>query len=206
MKRPTRRLGGHSKSLVTRTAARKLLPVPFRAGEGRGEGSLGDERIILTISNRQRTRPINVPLLRQICVTFVNDLLGLKSVELGITLVAAPEMTGLNKTFLNHEGSTDVITFDHAEPGTRNLEAGTNIHGELFVCVDEAVLQARRFRTTWQSEVVRYVIHGILHLLGHDDHRVADRRKMKREENRLLRSMATRFPLSRLARKTRLRS
>jgi probable rRNA maturation factor len=115
-------------------------------------------------------------------------------------------MTRLNETFLRHEGSTDVITFDHSEPGTRNLEQGTDIHGELFVCVDEAILQARRFRSSWQSEVVRYIIHGVLHLLGHDDRRVADRRKMKLAENRLLRLMATRFALSQLARKTRLHS
>ena len=75
-----------------------------------------------------------------------------------------------------------------------------NLHGELFICVDEAIRQARRFRTTWQSELVRYVVHGVLHLLGHDDHHAADRRKMKREENRLVRLMARRFAFTRLAR------
>ena len=43
------------------------------------------------------------------------------------------------------------------------------LHGELFICVDEAVAQAKEFKTSWQSEVVRYVVHGVLHLLGHDD-------------------------------------
>ena len=160
----------------------------------------------LTIQNRQRIRAVNLRLLRQIVNSLLKAELEVEEVELGITLIAAPEMTRLNETFLQHEGSTDVITFDYCEPGTRNLERGADIHGELFVCVDEAILQARRFRASWQSEVVRYLIHGVLHLLGHDDHRVADRRKMKREENRLLRLMATRFALSRLARKTKLHS
>lgn len=73
------------------------------------------------------------------------------------------------------------------------------IHGEMFVCVDEAVAQARRFRTSWQSEVVRYLIHGILHLLGHDDHRAEDRRRMKRAEDRLLHQLDQTFALRALA-------
>ena len=158
----------------------------------------------LTIQNRQRTRAINTRQLRQIIATLLAELLKIKNAELGVTLVAAPEMTRLNEAFLQHEGSTDVITFDHREPGTLNLEFGTTLHGEIFVCVDEAIVQARRFRTTWQSEVVRYIVHGVLHLLGHQDHRAADRRAMKREENRLLTLLVARFPLSRLARKTKL--
>ena len=72
------------------------------------------------------------------------------------------------------------------------------LHGELYICLDDAIAQAKEFRTTWQSEVVRYVIHGVLHLLGHDDHAAAARRKMKREENRLLRHLAKEFPLASL--------
>lgn len=140
----------------------------------------------LTIHNRQRTRDLHARRLRQIVTILLVELLGLEEVELGITLVAVPQMTRLNEAFLHHAGSTDVITFDYSEPESRTREPRTAVHGEIFVCVDEAVRQARRFRTTWQSEVVRYVVHGVLHLLGHDDHRAADRRRMKRAENRLL--------------------
>jgi len=161
-------------------------------------------RLDLTIQNRQRTSAIDSRHLRKIIAILLKDFLEFSEVELGITLVAAPEMTRLNETFLKHQGSTDVITFDHRESGTGDLELPFKLHGEIFVCVDEAIVQARRFRTTWQSEVVRYVVHGVLHLLGHQDHRAADRRAMKREENRLLGLLAERFPLSRLARKTKL--
>ena len=156
------------------------------------------------IQNRQRTRAVDVRCLRQIIAFLLSESLEIKQAELGITLVASPAMTRLNQTYLQHEGSTDVITFDHREAGGRTSEIETAIHGEVFVCVDEAILQARQFRTTWQSEVMRYVVHGVLHLLGYDDHRAEDRRTMKREENRLLRLLASRFPLSRLARKTKL--
>lgn len=153
----------------------------------------------LTIQNRQRTRAVDVRRLRQIVAFLLGELLEIKKAELGIALVAAPEMTHVNKTFLQHEGSTDVITFDHREPEAFGADSETSIHGEIFICVDEAILQARQFRSTWQSEVVRYVVHGVLHLLGYDDHRALDRRKMKQVENRLLRVLAETFSFQRLS-------
>jgi probable rRNA maturation factor len=157
----------------------------------------------VVIVNRQRTRKINSRRLKEITEALLADL-KIKQAELGINLVAAREMTLINKTFLQHEGSTDVITFDYlsAERGVRSAEL--NLHGEIFVCVDEAVLQAGKFKTRWQSEVARYVVHGVLHLLGHDDSRPAARHKMKREENRLLRGFSKRFSLAQLGRATKL--
>jgi len=66
------------------------------------------------------------------------------------------------------------------------------------VCADEAGIQARRFRTSWQSELVRYLVHGVLHLKGYDDQRSVSRRKMKREEDRLVKELGKRFDLSKL--------
>lgn len=154
----------------------------------------------IDIANRQRTRRVNVSMLRKLFCTLLRDLLKIENATIDVALVAAPDMTRLNETFLNHEGSTDVITFDYSDLPV----SPARIRGEIFICVDQAVLQARRFRTTWQAELVRYLIHGTLHLLGYDDHRAADRLTMKREENRLLRLLAARFPLSHLAPKPRL--
>ena len=111
-------------------------------------------------------------------------------------------MARINERFLQHEGSTDVITFDHAEPGGM-LNGARKLCGEIFICVDDAVAQARVFRTTWPAELVRYAIHGLLHLAGHDDHEPAARRLMKRAENRLLRLVAAQFPLRELEGSTR---
>lgn len=104
-------------------------------------------------------------------------------------------MTRLNETFLHHQGSTDVLAFDYTEGGCTQ-----RLIGEIFVCAAEAGLQALRFRTTWQSELVRYVVHGVLHLLGHDDHSPANRRKMKQLENHLLKVLTRRFDLNHLDR------
>ena len=133
------------------------------------------------------------------------ELLKLDDFDLSLIIVRAPEMAKINQTFLQHQGSTDVITFDYAEAATRNTQHATRfLHGELFLCIDDAIAQAREFRTTWQSELARYVIHGVLHLCGYDDIRAADRRKMKREENRLVQEIARLFPLKELGRGPRL--
>lgn len=145
------------------------------------------------VIKRARTVPVDTRQLRQITRVLLGELLALETYELGIHLVRAPEMTRINEAFLQHEGPTDVITFNHAEHGDQ-------LHGELFICYDVAMAQAREFRTTWPGELVRYVVHGVLHLQGFDDHCAADRRKMKREENRLLRKLSRCCNLSKLER------
>ncbi len=157
----------------------------------------------IAIANRQRTKKINTRQLKQIVAALLSEL-NLTEAELGIALVGATEMARVNGQFLQHEGPTDVITFDHSnsECGMRNAE----LHGELFICVEVALAQAKQFKTSWQSEVVRYVVHGVLHLLGHDDLQAGRRRRMKREENRLVRRLARRFSLAQLSRAAKLRA
>jgi probable rRNA maturation factor len=171
--------------------------------------------ISLTVRNRQRTRKVDLGLLRRIIRSLMEELAFSEASELGIYLVAAPEMTRLNETFLRHQGSTDVITFSYAKetrsaiplpgrkPETRrardvSLPCPAVLHGEIFVCIDEALLQARRFRTTWQSELVRYVVHGILHLRGYEDQTSRERRLMKGAEDRLMARLAQRIRFTQL--------
>ena len=153
-------------------------------------------RQLVTVRNRQRSGAVNVRQLRRIIITLLVDHLGVTEFHLNICLVSALEMARLNEKYLRHKGPTDVLAFDYrdaARPGP--------LFGEIFVCVEEACAQARRFRTTWQSEVVRYVIHGLLHLCGYDDRHSRQRQKMKRAENRLLSLLSRQFSLRSLAAK-----
>jgi rRNA maturation RNase YbeY len=150
----------------------------------------------LCLRNRQRTRPVDLRLLRQV----INGLfshLEVRDFDLAVHLVGEREMTRLNETRLRHAGSTDVITFDYGQPGGP-------LAGEIFVCVDEALAQAARFRVQWPEELVRYIVHGVLHLRGYDDLRPAPRARMKREESRLLKKLACDFRLSKLVRKSKV--
>src|SRR6266566_6138678 len=91
----------------------------------------------LVLRNRQRIRPVNSPLLRRLTSALLTDLLSLERCELAVHLVAAPEMARVNQQFLSHQSSTDVITFDYARE--------EHLHGEIFICMDDAVKQARQF-------------------------------------------------------------
>ena len=153
----------------------------------------------LYLRNRQRARAVDLRLLRKIAVALLREFIALKKFELGIHLVEPAEITRLNETYLGHAGSTDVITFNYL-----SRPSDSEVHGEIFICVAEAVAQARRFDTTWSAEVVRYVVHGVLHLIGYDDLTQPVRRKMKREEDRLFEELAGRFALSKLARTPKL--
>jgi len=158
----------------------------------------------VVVANRQRALKINARLLKKITEALLAEL-KIESAELGINLVAAREMTLVNETFLQHEGSTDAIAFDHSNPEARSKKQQARLHGEIFICVDEAVLQAKEFKTTWQSEIVRYIVHGILHLLGHDDLQAAARGRMKREENRWLARLSEKFSLAQIGGASKLR-
>lgn len=148
----------------------------------------------ITVRNRQTTRRIKVALLERIIRTLMSELSQKEFFELGISLVDEAEMIQLNREFMGHKGTTDVIALDYCE---------ANLAGDIFVCIDEACTQAKRFGTTWQTELVRYVVHGVLHLSGYDDRRLADRRKMKEAEDRLVRELGKRFNLQRLSAKSR---
>ncbi|HMJ64623.1 MAG TPA: rRNA maturation RNase YbeY, partial [Candidatus Binatia bacterium] len=137
----------------------------------------------LGLRNRQRVCPIDLRLFRRILRYVLSHRFKSSECELCFHLVESDEMAKLNEKFLDHVGPTDVITFDHGQPKSA-------LHGEIFICPEVAVSQAKQFRTSWQEEVVRYAIHGLLHLQGYDDLAAPARRKMKREEERLLADVA----------------
>lgn len=155
--------------------------------------------IEFSLRNRQRDRLINLPALRRLIRSLLADVFHAEAAQLCVHLVGAEEMARVNRHYLNHEGSTDVITFDHSDGGPDG-----EIFGELFISIADAVKQGREFEEPWQSELARYVIHGLLHLRGYDDLEPADRKTMKKEENRLLRHVAARRDLLKLEKKDSL--
>jgi rRNA maturation RNase YbeY len=151
----------------------------------------------ITLSNRQRSRKISQQLLKEITMATLGEL-RIGHVDLGIILMTVAKMATLNQQFLGHEGPTDVITFDYRDSKPSIKRSREQLTGEIFICVAQAEKQAKEFRTSWQDEIARYVIHGLLHLVGYDDLKAPARRKMKREEERLLQKISLRFALSKL--------
>lgn len=139
----------------------------------------------LILRNQQRACRINLPRLRSGVRFHLDEQLGLTAYDIAIHFVSSARMAEVNQTHLKHEGPTDVITFDYRE------HRGDPLHGELLICPAVAVAQAQDHDTSWQCELLRYIIHGILHLQGFDDLSASDRRVMKREENRRLTALTS---------------
>ncbi len=99
--------------------------------------------------------------------------------NLEISFISSQSILVINRTFLKHDYTTDIITFNYSE-------MVKNIDGEIFISLDDALANSKIFKVTLSNELNRLVIHGILHLLGYDDQSISDKKVMKRLENKLL--------------------
>lgn len=90
-----------------------------------------------------------------------------------------PYILKLNKKFLFHHSSTDVITFDYSKNNK-------SVFAEIFISVDEVEKNARYYKVSFMDELHRVMIHGVLHCCGYSDKNVRDRKKMHIKENELL--------------------
>ena len=81
----------------------------------------------------------------------------------------------INQRFLQHDYFTDIITFDYSE--------GSKISGDLFISVDSVKENSIEYGTDFENELHRVIVHGILHLIGYDDHTDEDIKIMRSKEN-----------------------
>jgi len=127
--------------------------------------------------NYRGTIKIDKSLIHKIVKKLTEDL-NFKISSMQINFVNSNEMTRINSKYLNHNYSTDIITFNYSE--TKN-----ELDGEIYISIDDAASNSKKFRVTFIEEVLRIVIHGFLHLLGYDDKGKKDKLVMKRLENSL---------------------
>jgi probable rRNA maturation factor len=105
--------------------------------------------------------------------------------EIGVVLAGDAALRELNRRWRGIDRATDVISFPYFL-GTRGRTR--LVAGDLAISMDRAFEQAHRYRVGRGRELARLVIHGTLHLVGHDHHRLAERRIMRRAEARAMRA------------------
>ena len=81
----------------------------------------------------------------------------------------------INQKYLQHDYFTDIITFDYCE--------GKTLSGDLFISVDSVRENAIFYGTEFDDELNRVIVHGLLHLIGYDDHSEEDQKTMRSKEN-----------------------
>lgn len=130
--------------------------------------------IEIEITNEQSRLAIDQERLRA-AVDAVMIGHGVSRATISVAVVDDPSIHTLNARYLQHDYPTDVLSFV--------LEEGDGyVEGEIIVSADTAATSAARFGWTAQDELLLYVIHGALHLTGHDDHEPTDIAEMRRQE------------------------
>ena len=131
----------------------------------------------IEISN-EHAFPLDEARLKKAVRTILEDA-NIDEGEISIAVVNDAEMHMLNRKYLDHDYPTDVLSFVLED------EEG-HLDGEIIASSDYATKEAVRYGWTTDDEVLLYVIHGTLHLVGHDDQEPAAKREMREREKHYL--------------------
>ncbi len=112
-------------------------------------------------------------------VKLITSELNLYVMSLEFNFISSKTIIEVNKNYLRHNYSTDIITFDYSDE--KNI-----LDGEIFISIQDAVENSKKYGVSSDNELLRLIIHGILHLIGFDDTTDAKRKKMKIAENDLV--------------------
>ncbi|MCF8265326.1 MAG: rRNA maturation RNase YbeY [Ignavibacteriales bacterium] len=130
----------------------------------------------LTIINTS-SKKINKRGVREL-VKKLSEHFSFSVFSLEIYFVSSSDISEINKNYLNHEGTTDVITFDYSEVKQR-------IDSEIYISVQDAEENAKIYSVSLELELKRLIIHGVLHILGYDDKDSSKKLIMKSIEDEL---------------------
>ena len=84
----------------------------------------------------------------------------------------------INLEFLDHDTYTDIITFDYS--------VGNELVSEIYISVDRVSENATKYNQTFENEIHRVIVHGVLHLCGYNDELTEDKQIMRDKENHYL--------------------
>lgn len=147
---------------------------------------MSDERISLQIQHPELT--LDPHLCRRV-LSHVADGEGVRIESLTVVLSDHQTVHDLNRRYLGHNYVTDVLAFDYSESASDPDAAGDAVDGEIYVDLDTAHERHAEFGVGFQHEALRYLIHGMLHLLGHADTSSDEKQEMRTLEDRYLEEM-----------------
>jgi len=109
---------------------------------------------------------------------------GKEKYTLSIALIKEKEIRGLNKKYLKKDKPTDVLSFSQVSDFSEKIKEFENILGEVIICPQVVKKNAEDFNVPFEKELVKVLIHGILHLLDYE-HEKSDKKwkEMQEKEN-----------------------
>lgn len=118
--------------------------------------------------------------------TWLKDLCSIHNSKLGeinIVFCSDDYLLNMNRSFLEHDYYTDIITFDNSSVNSKNIKT---ISGELFISIDRVKENASSHSFTFEKELHRVIAHGVLHIIGFKDKSEKDIKTMREMENNAL--------------------
>lgn len=112
-------------------------------------------------------------------ILFLKNTLSFRIESLYINFISGSSIREINKKYLKHDFSTDILTFNYS--GKSRI-----LDGEILISTDDAETNSKKYGVTFHEEISRLVIHGILHLSGCYDVSPAEKLEMSRLEDKLL--------------------
>jgi probable rRNA maturation factor len=134
--------------------------------------------IEIAVANEQSSLVIRESRLIEAVRAIFTDA-NITQAAVSIAIVDDATMHDLNRRFLDHDYPTDVLSFVLEQTDTA-------LDGEIIVSADYALRSAHEYRWSGDDELLLYVIHGALHLIGHDDQDPESKAKMQEQERRYL--------------------
>ena len=138
--------------------------------------------IRVKIASPQEIVPLPYPQLREAARVSLGGE-QISEARISLAFVDNPTIHNLNRRYLDHDEPTDVLSFPLSGPGARCLE------GEIVIGVEVAKAQAEERGHDVAVELALYVIHGLLHLCGYDDHSEKSRKEMRGRERHYLQQL-----------------
>lgn len=98
--------------------------------------------------------------------------------QINYVLVSDDELLDINISSLKHDYYTDIITFDYSE--------GKSIDAEIYISIDRVMSNSIEFKSTFEDELLRVIVHGLLHIIGFKDSTEEQKKEMRHQENKLI--------------------
>lgn len=138
----------------------------------------------ITVENRQKRIPISQTKLKRWAEKILR-VVGWKKVSLSIVLVRDSEIRRLHRRFMGVDEPTDVLAFGQLE-GKLFPQPGIPFLGDVVISIETARRAAPQFGNRWDEEVLLYLCHGILHLMGYRDSTSGRKAEMDRKQQQIL--------------------
>lgn len=99
--------------------------------------------------------------------------------QIDYIFISDEELLNINKSALNHDFYTDIITFDYTD-------SNKNIEAEIYISIDRVEDNAKKYKELFHVELLRVIFHGVLHCVGFKDKSKTDSDLMRKQENKYI--------------------